>query len=129
MVNILNIFRMLFKSRQHERYNVRSGTFIIMSPGTDGERKVQIVDVSMGGAAFVYDGLPEELEASGILNLLVEKTSLEKVNFDTVSDVPVPGSTQPSETFRRRGVKFKWLGVLDKAELSKFIKEVGTFGT
>lgn len=129
MVNILNIFRMLFKSRQHERYNVRSGTFVIMSPGTDGERKVQIVDVSMGGAAFVYDGLPEELEASGILKVLAEAPGLAKVNFDTVSDVPVPGSTQPSETFRRRGVKFKWLGVLDKAELSKFIKEVGTFGT
>jgi hypothetical protein len=119
---------MLFKFRRHERYNVRSGTFVIVSPGTDGERKVQIVDVSMGGAAFIYDGSPEELDTSGILNLLVEKTSLEKVNFDTVSDIPIPGCTQPSETFRRRGVKFKWLGVLDKAELSKFIKMVSTFG-
>jgi len=129
MANILNIFRRLFKSRQHERYNVRSGTFVIVSPGTDGERKVQIVDVSMGGAAFIYDGSPEELDTSGILNLLIEEKSLEKVNFDTVSDVPIPGSTQPSETFRRRGVKFKWLGVLDKVELGKFIKKVGTFGT
>jgi len=119
---------MLFKPRQNERYNVRSGTFVIVSPGTDGERKVQIVDISMGGAAFIYEGHPEELEASGVLNLLVDKTNLEKVNFDVVSDIPVPGSTQPLETFRRRGIKFKWMGVLDKAELSKFINKVRSFG-
>jgi len=118
---------MLFKRRKNERFNVQSGTFVIIAPNTDGERKVQIVDISMGGAAFIYNGRPEELEKSGIIKMLKDKASLEKLEFDTVSDIPAPGIEQPSEEFRRRGVKFKWLGVLDKVELSNFIKAVSTF--
>jgi len=118
---------MLFKRREHKRYNVKSGTFVLVAPGTDGERKVQIVDISMGGTAFIYNGRPEELEESGVINLLTEDTNIEKVAFDTVSDTPLSESAQPSERFRRRGVKFKWLGVLDKVELGKFIEAVSTF--
>jgi hypothetical protein len=118
---------MLFKRREHKRYNVKSGTFVLVAPGTDGERKVQIVDISMGGTAFIYNGRPEELEESGVINLLTEDTNIEKVAFDTVSDTPLSESAQPSEGFRRRGVKFKWLGVLDKVELGKFIEAVSTF--
>lgn len=127
MADILDYCRRLFKHREHERYNVRSGTFVIVAPGTAGERKVQIVDISMGGAAFIYNGSPEELEESGIIKMLTEKASLEKLEFDTVSDVPLPGSKQTSEEYRRRGVKFKWLGVLDKVELNKFIEDISTF--
>ncbi|MBU1398049.1 MAG: PilZ domain-containing protein [Pseudomonadota bacterium] len=127
MVDILNFCRMLFKRRKYKRFNVRSGTFVLVAPGTDGERKVQIVDISLGGTAFIYNGRPEELEESGVINLLTEETSPGKLEFDTVSDIPVPGSTQSSEEFRRRGVKFKWLGVLDKVALNKFIEAVSTF--
>ncbi len=127
MTDFLNYWRRLFKHREHERYNVRSGTFVIVAPGTDGERKVQIVDISMGGAAFIYNGRPEELEKSGIIKMLTEKASLEKLEFDTVSDVPLTGSKQSSEEYRRRGVKFKWLGIVDKAELSKVIEDISTF--
>ncbi len=127
MADILNYCRMLFKHREHKRYSVKSGTFVIVSPGTDGERKVQIVDISMGGAAFIYNGRPEELEECGIIKMLTEKAKLEKLEFETVSDVSVPESAQPSEEFRRRGVKFKWLGVLDKSELTKAIDDIGTF--
>ena len=127
MPDILNYCRMLFKNREHKRYSVKSGTFVIVAPGTGGERKVQIVDISMGGAAFIYNGRPEELEESGIIKMLTEKASLEKLEFDTVSDIPVCESPQSSEEVRRRGVKFKWLGVLDKSELTKAIDDIGTF--
>jgi len=127
VVDVLNFFRMLFKRRKHKRYNVRNGTFVLVAPGTGGERKVQIVDISMGGTAFIYNGNSEELEESGVINLLTEEAGLEKLEFDTVSDVPMPGSEQSSKEFRRRGVKFKWLGVLDKVELNKFIEAVSTF--
>lgn len=125
MINLLNIFRRLFKRRQHERYYVRNGTFVIVSPA---EKTVQVIDISMGGTAFIYDGRPEELKLSGTLTLIADEMRPQKVNFDTVSDITAPGSIPSSESsFRRRGVKFKWLGVLDKVELNKFIKEVGTF--
>jgi hypothetical protein len=125
MANIINYCRMLFKHRIHRRFSVKSGTFVIVSPGTNQEQRVQVIDISLGGAAFIYQGSPEELEESGVLKVLAEAPGLAKVNFDTVSDKPTAESLRTSEPFRRRGVKFKWMGVLEKAELKSFIKEVG----
>jgi hypothetical protein len=125
MANIINYCRMLFKPRAHQRFTVKNGTFVIVSPGTDKEQRVQVIDISMGGAAFIYQGSPEELEASGVLKVLAEAPGLAKVNFDTVSDRPTSESPQTAEPFRRRGVKFKWMGVLEQAELKSFIKEAG----
>ena len=125
MANIINFCRMLFKHRIHARFTVKSGTFVIVSPGTDWEQKVQLIDISMGGAAFIYKGSPEDLEASGVLKVLAEAPDLAKVGFDMVSDRPTPESLQTSEPYRRRSVQFKWMGVLKKEELKSFIKEVG----
>jgi len=125
MANIINFFRMLFKHRIHQRFTVKSGTFVIVSPGTDREQRVHVIDISLGGAAFIYQGSPEELESSGVLKVLAEAPDLAKVNFDTVSDRPSPESLRTSEPFRRRSVKFKWMGVLEQAQLKSFIKEVG----
>jgi hypothetical protein len=125
MAGIINYFRMLFKPRIHQRFSVKSGTFVLVSPGTDHEQRVQVIDISLGGAAFIYQGSPEELEESGVLKVLAESPGLAKVNFDTVSDKPTAESLQASEPYRRRSVKFKWMGILEKAELKSFIKEVG----
>jgi c-di-GMP-binding flagellar brake protein YcgR len=116
---------MLLKPRIHQRFTVKSGTFVIVSPGTDREQRVQVIDISLGGTAFIYQGSPEELEESGVLKILAEAPGLAKVNFDTVSDRPTSESLRTTETFRRRGVKFKWMGVLEQAQLKSFIKEVG----
>ena len=125
MANIINFFRMLFKHRIHQRFTVKSGTFVIVSPGTDREQRVHVIDISLGGAAFIYQGSKEDLETSGVLKVLAEAPDLAKVNFDTVSDRPSPESLRTSEPFRRRSVKFKWMGVLEQAQLKSFIKEVG----
>ena len=129
MASILNSFRRLFKRRQEKRYIVKDGTFVIISPGhSDGrEKRVQLIDISRGGMAFIYQGSPSELETSGILKLLAKTQFAEKIDFDTVSDVPVPGSTQTSEPFRRRGVKFKWMGLFQQSELRDLINTVGIF--
>lgn len=125
MANIFNYCRMLFKPRLNQRFAVRSGTVVLVLPGTDQEQRVQLIDISLGGAAFIYRGSPEELEESGALKVLAEAPGLAKVHFDTVSDKPTSESLQTSEPFRRRSVKFKWMGVLEKAQLKSFIKEVG----
>ncbi len=117
MVNILNTFKKLSKRRKHMRYNVKNDTLVILVPG---EQKVQMVDISMGGAAFIYNGRPEDLKESEAFKLL----SLQRLNFDTVSDITAPGYAQSPDTVRRRGVKFKWIGVMEKAELSRFIEDV-----
>jgi hypothetical protein len=103
---------------------VQNGTFVIVSPGTDKEQKVQVIDISQGGAAFIYQGSEEDLETSGILKMLAENPSLEKVHFEMVSDEPAPGSTDTSLPYRRRGVKFNWMGVMETADLKKFVKSI-----
>ena len=120
----MGILRRLFRQRRHKRYLVQSGTFVIVSPGTDREQKVQLLDISQGGTAFIYQGSPEELEESGILKMLVERKYLANVPYNTASDVPAPGceGVQSSVPYRRRGVKFNWMGVLQEVELRNYIK-------
>ena len=125
MANIFNYLRRIFKPRAHKRFVVKSGTFVLLLPGTDREHRVQVMDIGMGGAAFIYQGSPEELEESGVLKVLADAPGLEKVHFDTVSDKQTPESRRTSEEYRRRGIKFKWLGVLEEQQLEDFIKEVG----
>ena len=124
MANIFSYVRRLFAPRCHKRFMVQNGTFVIVSPGTDKEQKVQVIDISQGGAAFIYQGSEEDIETSGILKMLAENPSLEKVHFETVSDEPAPGSTDPSLPYRRRGVKFNWMGVMETADLKKFVKSI-----
>lgn len=119
MANILSYIRRLFAPRGHQRLMVKNSTFVLVSPGTDKEQKVHVIDISEGGAAFIYQGAEEDLDRSGILKMIADNMSLEKVNFETVSDRPT------AEPFRCRGIRFKWMGVLEKANLKSFIKEVG----
>lgn len=125
MVNILNNLRRLFKKRHHQRFVVQNGTFVIVSPGTDKEQKVQLLDISQGGMAFIYQGSQEELEESGILKVLVDREYLSKVEYDTASDIPCPECPTAPVPYRRRGVKFRWMGVLQEVELKHYIKKVG----
>lgn len=112
--------------RKHERAPAPKGTFIIISPGTDNERKVQLIDISQGGAAFVYQGSKEDLDASGILKLLVKDADLEPVNFETVSDQPSVCSQDQSLPTRRRGVRFKWMGILGEKDLKDFVTNISS---
>jgi len=127
MANISNLWRRLFKRRKYQRFAVHSGTFVIVSPAKEeGQgRKVQIVDISLGGAAFIYPGSPSDLEADGFIKMFSKTSDAGKVQFQTVSDIPAPSSEQTEESFRRRGVKFTWMGMVGKAELKDFLKEFG----
>jgi c-di-GMP-binding flagellar brake protein YcgR len=119
--------------RKHERVTAPKGTFVIVSPGTDNERKVQLIDISQGGAAFLYQGSKEELAASGLLKLLAKEAEVETVNFETVFDAPAACSADESVPSRRRGVKFRWMGILKEDNLKDFVKNIvhqglGIFG-
>jgi len=103
---------------------VPKGTFVIVSPGTDKEWKVQAIDISQGGMAFIYQGSKEDLNTSGALKVLAKNANLECLNFETVSDEPAPVSADTSFPLRRRGVKFKWMGIVDKTDLKHFVKNI-----
>ena len=97
---------------------------MVIEPYTAEERKVQMLNISEGGCAFIYNGSKEELEESGLLNLQLEDIPyLERVNFVTKSDNLLSDSNDKEEQLRRRGVEFKWLGVFDRKKLKEFIKQ------
>jgi len=125
MGSLLNGIRKFCKGRTQGRFSVTGKAMVVIAPGEDNERKVQILDISRGGLAFVYDGSQEELLESGILQLLANNVVfLEKVNFETASDVLLK---ETGGEYRRRGLRFKWMGVFDDVKLDDFIKEVRTF--
>ncbi|MDD5712738.1 MAG: PilZ domain-containing protein [Smithellaceae bacterium] len=124
MASIFNIARRLFRRREQRRFVVQGGTFVVIAPGTQQEYKVQLVDISQGGLAFIYRGSPSELESSGVLKFLAENPHLKNIKFETVSDIPAPGEAQAWEPHRRRGVMFRWLGILEQTELSEYIKKI-----
>ena len=115
--------------RQHQRFMIPKGTFVIVSPGTDKEWKVQAIDISHGGLAFIYQGSKEDLDTSGALKILAKDTDLDNVNFEMVSDEPAPGSTDPSLPSRRRGVKFNWMGVVGENDLRDFVNSISISGS
>jgi len=124
MANIMSRFPRASETRKHQRVPVPKGTFVIVSPGSDKEWKVQAIDISQGGMAFIYQGSKEDLDTSGVLKILARNEHLECVNFETVCDVPAPQSTDASLPTRRRSVKFKWMGVVDKTDLRDFVKNI-----
>ena len=126
MAPFLNSLRRLFKRRRHPRYLVKDGTFLVIrSAGENGEeQKVQLLDISEGGMAFIYQGSPSELERSGVLKLLSKRPHGEKIDFETVSDQPFPGVADLANTLRLRGVKFKWMGLFEQAQLKDLIDAV-----
>lgn len=114
--------------RKHERVAAPKGTFVIVSPGKDNERKVQLFDISRGGAAFIYQGSQKELVESGLLKLLAKEADVGTLNFETVCDLPSACSPDESLPVRRRGVKFKWMGVLQEDHLKDFVQNISSEG-
>lgn len=114
---LVNVF---FKDRKNHRYLVHNGSVVVVVPTTDGtkiEWSVQVIDISLGGAAFIYEGSPVDLAKSGLIKL----SEGEAVKFKTVSDIVSPEGPM----FRRRGVQFKWKGVLGNGQIIRFINEYG----
>ena len=114
--------KLFFKGRKYPRHLVHNGSFVVVIPTKDGNTikwKVKVLDISLGGAAFIYEGSPDDLAKSGLIRLSNDMP--EAVEFKTVSD----SECSEGSTYRRRGVKFEWKGFLGKKQLVEFIKEYG----
>jgi c-di-GMP-binding flagellar brake protein YcgR len=122
-MDLLKTLRRVFRPRMHPRFYADKGVFVVVEPFTIEGKKVQILDISEGGCAFIYNGSKEELEESGILSLQSEDIPyLESVDFVTKSDNLLTVTKDKKEQLRRRSVAFKWLGVFDRKKLRAFIK-------
>jgi c-di-GMP-binding flagellar brake protein YcgR len=87
-------------------------------------RQVQMLNISEGGCAFIYQGSRKDLEASGFLSLQFKDILyLERMAFVTKSDSLFSDSNDKKEQLRIRSVEFQWKGVLDREKLKEFIKQ------
>lgn len=108
--------------RKHKRFAASPGAFVVIGPKVKDKRRIQVLDISMGGLAFIYDGSAKDLKESGMLSLLAEeKVYVDNVHYDTVADYPLPTNPQKERDLRKKGVRFTWLGFLDKQDLEEFI--------
>ncbi len=126
-MGILGWLRRMFRSRKHPRFFASKGTFVVVKRHTSHGKemqKIQILDISEGGCAFIYNGTKKELEEAGFLSLMSgDEPQFDRVDYVTASDLPVPEKYNTSGWLRRRGVNFKWLGMFDRKRLQEFIAE------
>jgi len=132
MMNALHLLRKLFIRRKHQRFFVRRGTVVVVvTPGKLGQeeqRRVHVIDISMGGAAFIYAGSPNDIDDTGFIKLRSAESLIdEKVHFETISDILIPDCMDSVVTLRRRGIRFTWMGVPGENLLKDFIKDNGLF--
>lgn len=113
------MLRKIFTRRKHSRYHAKEKTFIVFQPFTPDERRLQIIDISEGGCAFIYTGEERDLESICHVNLMGNKSHhVEGIQLSKVRDQHISGP------FRKRGVEFQWLGAFDRDRLKKFIDQV-----
>ena len=135
-MKLLKILKRLFRNpRLHPRFSVDNGVLVLIEPHAVAYRKVQMLDISKrnqvqmlniseGGCAFIYQGSRKDLEASGFLSLQFKDILyLERMAFVTKSDSLFSDSNDKKEQLRIRSVEFQWKGVLDREKLKEFIKQ------
>ena len=124
-MKLLKILKRLFRNpRMHPRFSVDNGVLVLIEPHAAAPRQVQMVNISEGGCAFIYNGSRKDLEASGFLSLQFKDIlCLERVGFITKADSLLSDSNDKKEQLRIRSVEFQWIDILDKKKLKEFIKQ------
>ena len=126
-MGMMGLLRRFFRARKHPRFYASKGTFVVVRRDTSSGKeikRIQLLDISEGGCAFVYNGTREELEEAGFLSLIAgDDPQFDRVDFVTASDNPIPEKYNSTGWLRRRGVNFKWLGMFDRKRLQEFIAQ------
>jgi len=132
-MKLLEILKKLFRPRRYHRFSVDKGVLVVIEPYAGQQvqvldvsalRQVQMLNISEGGCAFIYQGSRKDLEASGFLSLKFKDIPyLERLGFVTKSDSLLCDSNDEEEQLRIRRVEFQWIGVLDREKLKEFIKQ------
>jgi c-di-GMP-binding flagellar brake protein YcgR len=127
-MKLLKILKSLFRHprnpRLHPRFSVDNGVLVLIEPHAATPRQVQMVNISEGGCAFIYNGSRKDLKASGFLSIQFKDIlCLERVGFVTKSDSLLSDSNDKKEQLRIRNVEFQWIDILDQKKLKEFIKQ------
>jgi hypothetical protein len=127
MDNLVNKKRFADR-RKHKRFQVQDGAFILLSP--DSTVLGHVVEISMGGLAFLYVTSEKPSNKSSELEILLAEELVadrsfyfDKVPFKTISDFSIPNKLSlGSITIRRHGVQFGKLTRDQASALEHFIQ-------
>lgn len=113
------MIRKMFSNRRNPRFHVKEHTFLVFQSNTKDEKRLQVIDISEGGCAFLYTGDEKDLQHVCYADLTSNNISyVERIKISAVSDIKHSGPV------RRRGVEFTWMGLLDYRRLKQFIQRV-----
>lgn len=102
--------------RKHKRYPAMEGMYVVLGvPGPEG-LGFQVIDVSLGGVAFLYQGAREDLERFEKLSITDgDRCFVDNVMFRLV------GHRFINTDQWRVASEFRYMGVLEKSRLKDFI--------
>ena len=122
----------LVDRRQHERFQVRDGAFVVLRPrsailGQDIDIVGKIIDISQAGLVLRYVSSQERSHESFELDIVLAGNGfrLNSVPVKTVSDRQMAddAAASNSTTVRRRGVQFGTLTEQQTSQLQRFIRD------
>jgi len=86
----------------------------------------EIVDLSMGGLAFVYVDNKKRLDKTFELEIKIgDSLRLGKIRVETVSDTRISEITIKTKIFRRLSARFLNLDPIQEYDLKSILKEYG----
>jgi len=109
--------------RKHTRF--RSQDLAFAAFGSHSKEIGEIIDISMGGLAFLYIADGDQINESRELEIYLAKDDfhLKEVPFNTISDFELPNEFPTSSIImRRRGVQFGDLRQDQVSQLGYFIR-------
>jgi hypothetical protein len=121
----------LVERRQHERFQVRDGAFVVLRPrsailGQDVDIVGKIMDISQAGLVLRYVSSQERSHESFELDIVLAGNGfrLNGVPVKTISDSQMADkAASNSTTVRRRGVQFGTLTEEQTSQLERFIRD------
>ena len=117
--------------RQHERFQVRDGAFVVLRPrfpilGQDIDIVGRIMDISEAGLELRYVSSQERSHESFELDIVLAGNGfrLNGVPVKTISDAPMADNgASNATTVRRRGVQFGRLTEKQTSQLERLIRD------
>jgi c-di-GMP-binding flagellar brake protein YcgR len=122
----MNFITKIFKrkKRKEQRFIVDDHDLIIYDSNAPEEK--EIVDLSMGGLAFVYVDNKKRLDKTFELEIKIgDSLRLGKIRVETVSDTRISEITIKTKIFRRLSARFLNLDPIQEYDLKSILKEYG----
>jgi hypothetical protein len=123
MKGVLN--RILFREkRRYPRYRLKESALFVYDPHS--RRDEELVDISLGGLAFIYFEVDQRLEKDVTVDVVSEGIfHLGKTHFQPLSDVVIAELVNRSTYVHRIGGRFVNMTPSQEFDLRKFLRENG----